>query len=241
MNDSPPARSDEPYWSLAGLRHGVRITLPLLPGTIVFAMALGTIAAQKGLSLFETALMSFLTYSGAAQLVALEIWPAHMSVAAISAIALVTATISLRFVLMSAAFRPWFGSLPASQAYPALFFTTDSNWLIAMRYRAEGGRDVAVFVGSGLIMWSIWIAGTALGHMAGALLTDPKRFGFDLVLPIFFAALLVPLWRGSRRALAWAIAGGVALAVAWALPGWWFIVAGALAGSVAGGLLDERT
>ena len=75
MNDSPPARSDEPYWSLAGLRHGVRITLPLLPGTIVFAMALGTIAAQKGLSLFETALMSFLTYSGAAQLVALEIWP----------------------------------------------------------------------------------------------------------------------------------------------------------------------
>jgi hypothetical protein len=39
--------------------------------------------------------------------------------------------------------------------------------------------------------------------------------------------------------LAWAVAGAVALAVQHIVGGYWYIVAGALAGSVAGGFLDE--
>ena len=34
------------------------------------------------------------------------------------------------------------------------------------------------------------------GYLLGAFIADPKRFGFDLMLPIFFAAMFVPLWRG---------------------------------------------
>ena len=59
-------------------------------------------------------------------------------------------------------------------------------------------------------------------------------------MPIFFAAMLIPLWRGPRRAAAWAVAGAVALLVQQFIAGWWFIVAGAVAGSVAGGFLDDR-
>jgi hypothetical protein len=29
------------------------------------------------------------------------------------------------------------------------------------------------------------------------------------MLPIFFAAMFVPLWRGARRAIGWAVAGVV--------------------------------
>lgn len=227
------------HWSVAGLAEGVRVTLPLLPGTCVFAAAFGTIAAQKGLNLVETVFMSAAVYAGASQLVALEAWPDRMTLAAAATVVLVTVTVNLRCVLMSASLRPWLGALPAWQVYPALFFTTDSQWLIGMRYRAQGGSDVAVFLGSGLIMWPLWVASTALGYWLGALVSDPKRFGFDLILPIFFAALLVPLWRGPRLAAAWVIAGAVALLVAWLVPGWWFIIVGALAGSVAAGFLDE--
>src|SRR2546421_1499564 len=116
-------------WSLAGLAEGVRVTLPLLPGTCVFAAAFGTIAAQKGLTLFETVFMSGAVYAGASSLVALEAWPQRMTIGAALAVVLVTVTVNLRCVLMSASLRPWFGSLPAWQAYPALFFTTDSQWL----------------------------------------------------------------------------------------------------------------
>ena len=58
-------------------------------------------------------------------------------------------------------------------------------------------------------------------------------------MPVFFAAMLIPLWRSPRRGAAWLVAGAVALAVQQLLGGWWFIVAGAVAGSVAGGLLDD--
>jgi len=51
--------------------------------------------------------------------------------------------------------------------------------------------------------------------------------------------MLIPLWRGGRAALAWAVAGVVAVAVHQLAGGWWFIVAGAVAGSVVGGFLDD--
>jgi predicted branched-subunit amino acid permease len=59
------------------------------------------------------------------------------------------------------------------------------------------------------------------------------------VLPIFFAAMLVPLWRGRRRTIAWGVAGAVALATQYLVPGWWFIIVGAIAGSVAEGFAAE--
>jgi predicted branched-subunit amino acid permease len=72
------------------------------------------------------------------------------------------------------------------------------------------------------------------------LIADPRRYGIDLVMPIFFAAMLIPLWRGGRAAFAWIVAGAVAIAVHQLAGGWWFIVAGAIAGSVVGGYLDDR-
>jgi hypothetical protein len=35
------------------------------------------------------------------------------------------------------------------------------------------------------------------------------------------------------------VAGAVALLVHWLLSGWWFIIAGALSGSISAGLMDE--
>ena len=84
-----------------------------------------------------------------------------------------------------------------------------------------------------------WIAATAVGHVGGTLIADPRRYGIDLVMPIFFAAMLIPLWRGGRPAIAWVVAGVVAVAVHQLAGGWWFIVAGAVAGSVVGGFLDD--
>jgi predicted branched-subunit amino acid permease len=239
MSRSSADDARAPYWSHAGFVEGMRLTLPFIPGTAVFAMALGTIAAQKGLSVTDTAIMSAVVYAGAGQLLALEIWPQHFTLAAVAALALVTLTVNLRFVLMSAALRPWFGPLPAWQAYPTLFFTTDSTWLISMRYHAGGGWDAGIFLGSGVMLWSAWVTTTALGYLVGAQIAQPERFGLDLILPVFFSAFMVPLWRGPRRAIPWVVAGLVALAVAWLVPGSWFIIAGALAGSIAGGFIDD--
>jgi len=70
MTTHPNSRTEAPYWSLPGLTEGAWRTGPLLPGTVIFAMAFGTLAAQKGLSLTDTVLMNALVFAGAAQLVA---------------------------------------------------------------------------------------------------------------------------------------------------------------------------
>ena len=53
---------------------GALTILPLLIAVVVYGLLFGTLAAQKGLSPLETALMSALVFAGASQFVAVEIW-----------------------------------------------------------------------------------------------------------------------------------------------------------------------
>lgn len=229
-----------PTFSMEGFRTGMRYAFAVVPGAAVFAVAFGTLAAQKGLTLLETSLISILVFAGASQFVALEIWSVPMTLGTVVTLTLVVGVVNLRLVLMGASLRPWFGPLPAAKVYPLLLLTTDSSWLMAIRHRSEGGSDAAVLLGAGVTLWIFWILPTIAGYLFGGLIPQPERFGLDLILPIFFVAMLVPLWRGVRRAIPWAVAGGVALAVQALVPGFWFIIAGALSGAVAGGFVDDR-
>lgn len=247
FNHSDPVKSPPKppgpatHWTYPGVLLGIRLSLPLMPGVVAFGGAFGALAAQKNFDLFHALLMSGFVYAGMAQLVVLEAWPDHLTLAVAAALILVTVTINLRFVLTSAALRPWLEQMPAGKVYPMLVGVTDSNWLIAMRYRADGGRDAGVLLGSVIVSWVFWMAATVMGHALGALIADPQRFGLDLVMPVFFVAMLIPLWRGPRHAIAWVVAGVVALVVQQTVGGWWFIVAGAVSGSVAGGFIDDRS
>ena len=236
---SPHDRAEAPYWTLPGLAEGAWRSTALLPGTAIFSLAFGTVAAQKGLSLADAVLMNALVFAGAAQLVALEVWTNPLALGTVASIALLTAIVNARFVLMGAALRPWMGALPAWQVYPPLLLTTDATWIVGMRYRAEGKGDASIYLGAGLAIWAVWVAAVVPGYLLGAFISDPRRFGIDLMLPIFFAAMLVQIWRGPRRAIGWAVAGAVALVAAQLVAGWWFVVIGAVAGSVVGGFVDD--
>jgi predicted branched-subunit amino acid permease len=232
--------SSAPYWSLEGFWLGARLILPLMPGMIAFAIAIGSTAADKGLSFAESMLMNLLVYAGASQIVALGVWPEQMTASAIAGLALIAATVNARMLLLGAGLRPWLGPLPAWQVYPALHLLTDPGWIVAMRYRADGGSDAAVLVGGAFVIFWMWIAATAAGYLLGALVPDPRAIALDLVMPVFFATMLVPLWRGKRRAIPWVVAGVVALAVNYFVEGWWHVIAGSLAGIVAGGFVDDE-
>jgi predicted branched-subunit amino acid permease len=225
--------------TLAGIRLGVRRVAVLMPGIVVFSVAFGAAAAAKGLSLFEAVLMSALVYAGVSQLVAMELWRPEWSWGAIAGLAVVTATVNARMVLQGASLQPWFSRHPKLVNAAHLFFFTDANWLIGTRYHGEGGRDLGVLIGAGLVLWLVWVAATVPGYLLGALVSDPRQYGIDLVMPIFFAAMIVPLWRGKRGALPWIIAGIVALITVRLVDGYAFIIVGALSGAVAGAFLDD--
>jgi len=235
-------RSESPtaaQLTLAGMRLGIRRVSVLMPGVIIFAVAFGAAASAKGLSLLEAVLMSALVYAGVSQLVAMELWRPEWTWGAIVALAFVTATVNARTILQGASLQPWFSRYPWLVTAFQLSFFTDANWLVGTRYHNEGGRDLGVVLGAGLALWVVWVVMTIPGHLLGALIADPRKYGIDLVMPIFFAAMIVPLWRGKRGALPWIIAGIVALITVRLVDGYAFIIVGALSGAVAGAFLDD--
>jgi 4-azaleucine resistance transporter AzlC len=228
-----------PHLSRAGFHLGARLALPVLPGMIAFGLAVGATAARKGFSFLDNLLMNLSVYAGMSQIVAMEAWPERFDAVALASLALLCATVNARLLLMSASLQPWLCHLPAWQIYPGLHILTDPGWLISMGYRAKGGSDAGVFFGASVVLALVWMSAIMAGYLAGALIADPRRYGIDLVMPIFFVAMLVPLWRGARRSIPWLVAGVVALIVQQLVGGWWFIVVGAIAGSIAGGFLDD--
>ena len=235
-SDGAPA----PYWSLAGIRAGAALMVPALPGIVVFGAAFGALAAQKGMSLFEATLMSGMVFAGVAQIVSMEIWTPVMTLGVIVAVVLTTLVVNLRMVLIGGSLQPWLAGSPPWQVYPSLFVLTDTNWVGAVRYRREGGSDVGFLFGGGLIIWLTFVPSTAIGHLFGTLIADPRRFGIDLILPIYFVALLSPMFESSRRAIPWVVAGVTAITVQHFVPGFWFIIAGTLAGAITGGFIDDE-
>jgi predicted branched-subunit amino acid permease len=227
------------YWSRAAIIPGIVAIGPMLPGTLAFGLAFGALCAEKHFSLAEVQVMMATVYGGLSQFVAVQSWPDRLTPSSIATLALLTATVNIRFTLMSATLQPWFGTLPPWQAYPSMLLVTDGGWLAAMRYREHGGADAWFFVGGGIALYLVWLVSAIPGYLLAEQLTDPKKYGVDLVMPAFYAALLVPAWKGPRRAIPWVVSGVVALLVHWLVGGWWFIIAGALSGAVSAGLMDD--
>jgi 4-azaleucine resistance transporter AzlC len=235
LSDTSP-----PRWTPDGFREGAWQILPLMPGLFAFGLAFGTVAARKGFSLLDAMMMSGTVYAGVAQLVALETWPEKLTLPVIGGIVLVTALISSRFPLIGASLRPWLGSQPASKIYPALFLLVEPNWLMSMRYRANGGSDPAYLLGGGAVIYGVWLLATAAGFWLGASIGDPHAFGIDMVMPAFFTAMLISMWRGARASVGMVVGGAVAVASDYLFGGMWYLIVGALAGSVTGGFVDDR-
>lgn len=225
--------------SRKGCVQGAAMCIPVSPGIIALGLVFGTVAAQKGLSLLETVLMNSLVFAGASQFVAMEVYDDPLTWGLVVAMIGVTAAVNMRMLLIGASLRPWLGQVPAWQTYPSLFILTDLNWLLALSAYDKGTRDWGIYLGSGLFTWSLWSIAVVPGYFAGSLVSDPKVFGLDVVLPAFFAALLVPLWKGRRQTVSWLVAGAVAALTWYLFGGYWSIFTGAIAGAFAGAYLDD--
>jgi predicted branched-subunit amino acid permease len=234
----PPGEPAAPVlFTWAGALRGARVAVPLLIGMTPFAIVVGIAAQAQGLSLLECGLMSGMVYAGSAQLVALAAWghPASLLGASLAAV-----IVNLRLALMGPVLAPWLDRLGGWRLWGSLFLMSDQNWALSVTDMNNGRRDVGFLFGSGAVMWLMWLCFTMAGHVLGALVQPQPGH------PLFFAALavfvcmLVTIWRGRGDVFPWAVAAVIALTLARLLPGTsWYIVGGALGGSLAGGLRDH--
>ena len=230
--------SDPVVFTRAGAWRGARLSVPLLVATTPFGIVTGITAHGAGLSFAEAVLMSFTVFAGSAQLLALAAWSHPAPVLAASFAAFV---VNLRLALMGPVLAPWLDRLHGWRLWGTLFVMADQNWALAVRDMNEGRRDAAMLLGSGVTLWLAWSVLTAVGFLVGSLVQPPPGHPLFFGALAVFVAMLVSMWRGRDDLVPWAVAAGVAVAVARLLPGGsWHIVAGALAGSLVGGLRAPR-
>ncbi len=215
-------------FTLAGVREGFITGFPVAVGVAGYGVVFGVIADQAGLSVAEAALMSATVLAGAAQLIGVELWADSVPAATVVA---TVGIVNLRYLLMGAALRPWFRQLSPRAAYGSIFFTADENWALTIGELRSGSRRGAFLLGSGLVLWLLWVVSTVLGVTAGDFLSAPEQYGLDFVLTALFLTLAVGLWEGRESIRPWLAAAGVALVINHVLPGEWYVIIGALAGA----------
>jgi predicted branched-subunit amino acid permease len=215
-NPSQPTRL-----TAAGIRRGAWIGLPFMVSSLIYGVAFGVMASDTGLSGLEAVLMSLLVFSGTAQIAVLQAWALAPGLLPIFLIVFVA---NVRYLMMGAALRPWFGPIGSKAIWP-LTFLVDGAFAIAMRLRAEGDHDAGLLVGAGGISYIGWAIGTAIGGASGQLLTNPKAIGLDFIVLAFCAAAAadmadkVPRWWPAIAAVA------VIVALDRFAPGPWIVVA----------------
>ncbi len=218
-------------FTYGGLLQGVRQSLLVALSVFTYGLVFGVLAQQVGLSLVEALLMSGLVFAGSSQFAVMGLWTYPLP---ILTIVLTTLVVNLRHLLMGAAIGPFMRPLKIWQRYLSLFFLNDESWALTMSQFAKGKKNGAFLLGSGLTLFVAWTGSTAAGRWLGTVIKDPSSWGLDFAFPAVFIALLVGLWKGKADGLPWVVAGIVAMAASWWLPGKWYILLGGLVGSFVG-------
>lgn len=220
----------------AGTWRGFRRMAPISIFVIAFGLAFGVAAAQRGLSGLEITLMSALVFAGASQFAALEMWGPELPLAALIAS---TFAINARHLLMGASLYPWLRELPATQRYTTLSVLSDANWAMAANDYQRGQRNAGILLGGGLALWLAWMIGSLLGVAFGSGISDPQRFGLDVIMGCFLLSMVAGGDNDSLL-LPWSAAAMSALLALWWLPPHSHVIVGALVGGVVGVLNMPR-
>lgn len=223
---------------------GVKDGFPMGVAASVFAMVFGTVASDKGLSFLEGTLLSAAVYAGASQFTAMQFWQEPLSY---FTIILVVFAINFRHVLYGASLGRKLGNFSTLQRVIAFFFLVDPNFALSEKRYEEGegvagdpGLTPSYYFGLAVILYPFWIVFTMVGLAFGNLIENPKVYGLDFVLPIYFLILLI----GFRARANWiwvVLSSTVATFAALQVFGSpWHISCGAFVGVISGAVLAGK-
>lgn len=219
---------------------GARACIPVAISVAAYGLVWGMLARGAGLSTLEVVLMSGLVFAGAAQFVALDLWTTAPSALPIGALVLAALIVNLRYLLLTATLRPLYPPGRLGRGALSMFLVSDENWAMTVAAMARGGGSVAFLMGGGALAYVSWLCTNLLGYSLGSAVADPRQWGLDFAFTATFIALLLGMWKGRGDLLPWLVAAAVAVVTSRLVEGSWHILAGGLAGSLAGALQEAR-
>lgn len=216
-----------------------RETTPVALSYIPVAILYGTLAQLAGLSLTQTAALSLFVYSGAAQLITVQMLAAGASHIAI----LIAASIlTIRHVLMGASLSPFTKDLPRPAKALLSPLITDESFALAWKaYRfKERTSEVShgYFMGTNLYLYVTWNAATIVGFFAGQFSSELAR-SFEVLFALLFIAILVGLTTTRLEALVAAATLLLSALLAGRIPVAWLIPLAGMTAAVVGPALER--
>lgn len=231
MTDQTAAPLAAPRTWRADLRDGALASVPLWLGAIPFGVIYAASAVAAGLTPAQTLAMSLLVFAGAAQFTAVGMVAGG---AAPAAIVLTTLIVNARHLLLAASLLPYLRRVGPWRRLLLAAQLTDETYALAVRRFLDGTGSAAFMAGANIALYIIWQASTVAGVLLGAILPDPAASGLDLVFPLTFVGLLVPLLRDRASRAVAAVAALLTVAGALLLPGSWYILLAGLGASLLG-------
>jgi 4-azaleucine resistance transporter AzlC len=182
---------------------GACLTLSLAVG--VFGVSFGVGAVSSGATVAQACALSLLVFTGASQFSAVSVIGAGGSVSAALGGALLLAARNGVYGLAMAKRLPG----PLALRLLAAQLTIDETTAMSAAQPDPHAQKVAFWF-TGITLYSFWNLGTLVGALAGSAI-DPQTFGLDAAFPAGFVAMVWPLLRHRRSAVAAALGAVICL------------------------------
>jgi branched chain amino acid efflux pump len=204
-----------PDRTVGEVRADVRDALALAAAVAVVGVSFGALATAAGVPMPITVAMSLLVFAGGAQFLAVAVVAAGGSpVAAVAGALLLNA----RHLPFGLAVANVVGDRWPTRVLGAHILIDES--VAFARARGTGARARRAYWTSGVLLFTFWNTGAALGVLAGSTVPDPGVFGVDAAFPAALLALLLPsLRRADARRVGVAAAAVAVAATPFLAPG----------------------
>jgi 4-azaleucine resistance transporter AzlC len=224
-----------PPWVL--FRRGAIAMVPLWAALGPFGVAFGILAHAAGYSLFQTQAFSLLVFAGSAEVAAVTLTMAEATGVAIVLTALL---LNLRHVLYGLSLSGLLRLRSFRARFLLPFVMTDEVYGLTVKEYLDGEGGPAFLAGAGLSLYVAFNLSTLAGALLGTAIPDVQSLGLDLIFPLTFLALLVPLLRTWIQALVAVVSGGLALGLGHVIPAGDTILIAAVSGSALGTIAQRE-
>lgn len=173
------------------IRRAVKDTLPVMTGYLFLGFGFGVVMERSGFGLPWALSLSLFLYAGSMQYVAVGLLTTG---ADLLTVALTTFLVNARHLFYGISMVEAYARVPGK---PYLIFglTDETYSLVSQPGRAQAGDRYCFWVT--LLDHTYWVAGTALGSVAGKWI--PINYeGIDFVLTALFVTIFVEQWLGDR-------------------------------------------
>ena len=179
--------------------------LPLMIPVVPFGIIFGAIGIELGFGPYLTYATSIIVFSGASQIVLLQL----ISAGASSLVAITSSSfVSTRHLLYGAVTSQYLNHLSIYWKIGLSYLLTDQAFAVSNEYFKKNNKNKNKhfhLLGSGLTLWFIWQITTILGIILGSIV--PEELGLTFTIPLTFLALLVNYLRSIDHIIVIMVSG----------------------------------